>query len=171
VVRVGALVVAAALVAAPGRAPAAVLPPLVFEDQHGRRLELAALRGDVAVIVYGGRSALDDSIAWGRRVAAELRARNATAGDPADRVVAVAQMGGIPPAFRGLLRAMVRERTPPDFSLYLDWDDRLGAAFGAMPATSTVVVTDRDLGVRAVVSGRPEGAPWAVVAAAIQAVR
>jgi len=159
------LVLVAALVTA---APAAQrLPPLSFEDQEGRALSLAALRGGVVVIVYGTRDAIDDSIAWGRRLAAE---RPATAPPPAE-ILAVAQIGGVPAPFHGVVRAAVRQRMPASFSLWLDWDDRLGAIFGRHQSLPTVVVVDRDGDVRLVVVGRSDGASWDAVIELLRRLR
>lgn len=86
-VRAGALL--AALLMLTGSAVADVpptLPPLAFEDQVGRALRLDGLRGQVAVIVYGNRDAMDASTAWGRRLEADLVAHRAHApGDPLER--------------------------------------------------------------------------------------
>ena len=72
------------------------------------------------------------------------------------RILAVAQMGGIPSAFRPVIRTFVRGHTPSGFSLFLDWDDRMSALFGAHGAETTIVVSDRDGGVRLVRTGRPQ---------------
>jgi hypothetical protein len=141
----------------------APLPPLAFEDQHGGTLALAALRGAIGVIVYGDRHAMDESITWGRRLKGAL--------PPDVQIVAVAQMGGIPGPFRGLLRTAVRERAPADFSLWLDWEDRLGAVFGRHARQPTVVVADRHGEVRLVVTGPPQGAAWDAVLEQVRGLR
>lgn len=166
----GALVAALALVV--GVSGASVpprLPPLEFEDQEGRRLAFRSLRGSVVVIVYGGRQAVDDAIAWGTGLDAALRAQGAYTLDTPDtarrvRILALARMGGIPDAFRGLLRAALRERTPAGFSLWLDWEDHLATIFGAHRTLPTVVVVDRESEVRLITTGPPEGAAWDTVA-------
>jgi hypothetical protein len=163
VVRLRVLVSAAALLAAVAVAPAAapaVLPALTFQDQDGHPLDLEGLRGHVVVIVYGTREGLEHHAEWGRRIHRELighgvyRPEAPPQGRPV-RIVAVAQMGGIPPAFRPVIRTFVRGHTPTGFSLYLDWEDRLSALFGAHRSLSTVVVGDRDGRVRLVTAGRP----------------
>ena len=142
-----------------GRAEApAVLPPLSFEDQAGQMLQLASLRGRVVVIVYGARSGLDHHTEWGRRLHQAMIDRGVYRADdlPAHRqvqILALAQMGGIPSAFRPVIQRVVRGHVPSGFSLYLDWEDRMSALFGAHPTLSTVVVGDRDGAVRQVTVG------------------
>lgn len=175
--RVGALVAALVLMAslAASGVPSR-LPPLEFEDQEGRRLGFASLQGSVVVIVYGGREAMDDAIVWGRRLDAELRAQGAYTLDTPDaarsvRILALAQMGGIPDAFRGLLRTALRQRTPAGFSLWLDWEDRLATIFGGHRAQPTVVVADRQSDVHLIVTGAPHGAAWDAVAGLVHRLR
>jgi hypothetical protein len=75
-----ALAVMAALVLAGARGALphpAVMPPLTFEDQDGKKLALADLRGRVTMIVYGDRSGLEHHLAWGKRLDGDLRARRA----------------------------------------------------------------------------------------------
>ena len=146
---------------ASGRAsPPAVLPALAFQDQEGNSLRLEALRGRIVVIVYGTRDRLDDHAEWGRRLHGSLIGHGLyRADDPPDqrpvRILAMAQMGGIPSAFRPVIRTFVRSHTPTGFSLYLDWEDRMSEFFGAHGADSTVVVSDRDGGVRLITTGLP----------------
>ena len=147
----------------------AVMPPLTFEDQDGRKLALADLRGRVAILVYGDRRGLEQHVAWGKRLDGDLRARTEYRAHDAPvtrpvQIVAVAQMGGIPDAFRPMLRALLRGHVEAGYSLWLDWDDRMSALFGSRAAVSTVVVVDRAGAVRLVVSGPAEGAPYQAVA-------
>lgn len=157
------------LVASRGAVPhPAVMPPLTFEDQDGRKLALADLRGRVAIIVYGTRAGLEHHVVWGKRLDSDLRARHAyRAHDaPAARpvqILALAQMGGIPDAFRPVLRSLLRGHVETGYSLWLDWDDRMSALFGSREAISTVVVVDRAGAVRLVVSGPAEGDPYQAV--------
>lgn len=158
-------------------APAApaLLPDASFEDPGGRTLALAALRGRVVVIVYGTRGAVDQHSAWGRRVDGDLRARGVYhAEDAVDQrpvqILALAQMGGIPGSFRGMVRAWVRSHVPRDFSLWLDWENTMSALFGAHGDLSTVVIADRDGAVRLVISGPPEGAAWKQVSDLLRAL-
>lgn len=171
-VRRGALVSLLLLCALAGAARAGEsprpLPPLVFEDQEGRTLSLATLRGQAVVLVYGTRSAVEDSIAWGRRLDAELRG---STGGRAFEIVAVAQMGRIPEKFQGVVRAALRQRTPASFSLWLDWEDRMSTLFGRHRTLPTVVVADQDGQVRLVVVGRADGAPWDTVTERLRRLR
>jgi hypothetical protein len=142
----------------------AALPDLTLQDQEGRTLQFAALRGRVAIIVYGGRAGVDEHSAWGKRLDTELRQRGVYRTDDAEadrpvRILAVAEMGGIPEAFRGIIRAAVRPGVEKGYSLWLDWEDRMTRAFGAHEPHSTVLVADRQGTVLLVVSGPPTGAP------------
>jgi hypothetical protein len=163
----GALAGASAvlLLASAAAAGMAALPAATFQDQDGEMLDLASLRGRVVVIVYGTRSAVDQHIAWGKRIDGELRARGVYGvEDPHERrpvrILALAQMGGIPEAFRGMLRSYIRLHVEKGYSLWLDWEDRMSALYGAHGNLPTVVVADRDGAVRLVVSGPPDGAAW-----------
>ena len=144
------------------------LPDLAWQDQEGRALQLASLRGRVVVIVYGGRAGVEEHSAWGKRLDAELRERGVyRAEDPESgrpvRILAVAEMGGIPEAFRGLIRSAVRPGVEKGYSLWLDWDDRMKQLFGSHDPHSTVLVADREGAVRLVVGGPPTGAPLRAV--------
>jgi hypothetical protein len=177
-VRAGAVLTALLLLTAVAMANVpATLPPLVFEDQDGRTVRLDALRGQVVVIVYGNRDAMDASTAWGRRLEADLRAQEDHApGDPPPerrtvRLLALAQMGGIPEPLRPMLRSLLRAATPADFSLWLDWDDRMGRLFGAHHERPSVVVADGHGDVRLVIVGTAEGARWDAVADMMRRLR
>jgi hypothetical protein len=142
----------------------AALPELTLQDQEERTLPFAALRGQVAIIVYGGRAGVDEHTAWGKRLDEELRRRGVyRREDPESarpvRILAVAEMGGIPEVFRGMIRAGVRSGVEKGYSLWLDWEDRMTRAFGAHEPHSTVLVADREGTILLVVGGPPTGAP------------
>ena len=146
----------------------AALPELTLQDQDGRTLQFAALRGRVAIIVYGGRAGVEEHSAWGKRLDTELRQRDVYRADDAEaerpvRILAVAEMGGIPEVFRGMIRAGVRPGVEKGYSLWLDWEDRMTRAFGAHEPHSTVLVADREGAVLLVVGGPPTGAPLQAV--------
>ena len=88
------------------------LPDLALQDQEGRALQFASLRGRVVVIVFGGRAGVEEHSAWGKRLDAELKERGVyRAEDPESgrpvRILAVAEMGGIPEAFRTIIRTAI----------------------------------------------------------------
>lgn len=157
------LVAAAALLAAVAGARAdspPSLPALSLEDQEGTVLHLPELRGRVIVIVYGAREGREHHVEWGRRLHGEMIDRGVYwAGDPPEhrsvRILAVAEMGGIPSPFRPVIRRVLRGHVPPGFSLYLDWEDRMSARFGAHRSLSTIVVGDREGAVQLVTVGQP----------------
>jgi hypothetical protein len=142
-----------------------VLPGGSFEDQEGHTLQMESLQGTVVVIVYGARAGVDHHVAWGKRLDAELRDRGVyRLEDPPERrpvrILAVAQMGGIPSPFRSMLRAVLRQHVEKGFSLWLDWEDQMGKLFGAHDSLSSVVVADRAGAVHLVVVGEPGGEPY-----------
>jgi hypothetical protein len=154
----------------------ASLPAATFEDQGGKTLRLEGLRGRIVVIVYGGRSGLDHHVTWGRRLDVELRDRGVyrVEDSPHERpvvILAVAQMGGIPGPFRGMLQRYLRQHVEKGFSLWLDWEDLLKTQFGANEPVSTVVVADAEGSVRLVVSGPPTGAPYDAVSELLRTLR
>jgi hypothetical protein len=155
-------------VALAGQAAPEALPDLTLQDQESRTLQLASLRGRVVVVVYGGRAGVDEHTAWGKRLDEELRRRgifrreDPESGRPV-RILAVAEMGGIPDAFRGLIRTAIRPNVEKGYSLWLDWEDRLSRLFGNHEPHSTVLVADRDGVVRLVTGGAPAGAPLQTV--------
>jgi hypothetical protein len=166
--------VTVAIASGAGAAPRR-LPAVAFQDQEGRVLDLGSLRGRVAVIVYGGRTGLDHHLAWGRRLDAELRARGVYGhGEPLAtrpvRILAVAQMGGIPGAFREMLRAFIRPHVEAGHSLWLDWDNALSTAFGGRDGDSTVLVADRAGEVQLVVGGLPEGDAYRTVSETLKRI-
>ena len=86
-----------------------------------------------------------------------------TAEDRPVRILALAQMGGVPSPFRTMIRTVVRQHVPGGFSLWLDWDDRMRAHFGDGGAASSVVVADRASRVRLVTTEPPNDAAIAHV--------
>jgi hypothetical protein len=154
---------------APAGGQPSILPVASFQDQDGRRLDLAALRGQVVVIVYGGRSGLEQHVAWGKRLDGEMR-RYPPRSRPV-QILALAQMGGIPEAFHSLLRTAIRPHVESGHSLWLDWHDRMSTLFGAHDPASTVVVADAQGVVHLVVSGPPEGEPYRAVVELLQRLR
>lgn len=158
--RVGLLVAGLLAVAVPVSAAPLTLPSLSLHDQEGRRLDLRDLRGRVVVIVYGTRDRVDEHIGWGRRLEQAMIAHGTyratdMAEDRPVRILALAQMGGVASGFRTLIRTVLRQHTPADFSLWLDWDDRMRAHFGDGGAASSVVVADRASRVRLVTTEPP----------------
>jgi hypothetical protein len=153
----------------PARGQPSVLPDVSFQDQEGRHLELAALRGHVGVIVYGGRAAVEQHVAWGKQLDAEMR-RSPPHSRPV-QILALAQMGGIPQAFRPMLRRVIRPHVETGYSLWLDWDDQMRTLFGAHDPASTVVVADTRGAVRLVVSGPPQGEPYRAVCEELRRLR
>jgi hypothetical protein len=151
-----------------GAGASTALPDLTLQDQDGRTLQLATLRGRVVIVVYGGRAGVEEHSAWGKRLDAELRQRGVYRAEDAEaerpvRILAIAEMGGIPEVFRAIIRTAIRPGVEKGYSLWLDWDDRMNHLFGGHDPHSTVLVADRDGTVHLVVSGPPSGAPLQAV--------
>jgi hypothetical protein len=173
--RAGLLVAGLLAVAVQVSAAPLTLPSLSLQDQEGRRLELRQLRGQVVLIVYGTRDRVDEHIGWGRRLEQAMLAHGAyratdTLADRPVRILALAQMGGVPPGFRTIIRTVVRQHVPADFSLWLDWDDRMRALFGDGGTASSVVVADRTGHVRLVTTEPPNDTAVAHVVAVVRAL-
>jgi hypothetical protein len=154
---------------APAGGQPSMLPVASFQDQDGRHLDLAALRGQVVVIVYGGRSGVEQHVAWGKRLDAEMR-HYPPLSHPV-QILAFAQMGGIPEAFRSVLRRAIRPHVESGYSLWLDWNDHMSTLFGVHDPASTVVVADTRGAVRLVVSGSPEGEAYRAVNGVLRRLR
>jgi hypothetical protein len=154
---------------APAGGQPAALPVASFQDQDGRHLDLGALQGQVVVIVYGSRSGVEQHVAWGKRLAAEIH-RTPRKSRPV-RILALAQMGGIPEAFRSVVRHAIRPHVEAGHSLWLDWNDLMSARFGDHDPASTVVVADPQGRVQLVVSGPPAGDPYRAVSELVQRLR
>ena len=79
-------------------------------------------------------------------------------------------MGGIPGAFREMLRAFIRPHVEKGYSLWLDWEDSVSTAFGGRDGDSTVLVADRAGEVRLVVCGLPEGDAFRTVSETLKRI-
>jgi hypothetical protein len=123
----------------------------------------------VVVIVYGSRSGVEQHVAWGKRLDGEVR-RQPPRNRPV-QILALAQMGGIPEAFRALLRTAIRPHVDSGYSLWLDWNDHMSTLFGTHDPASTVVVADTQGVVHLVVSGPPEGEGYRAVVELLQRLR
>jgi hypothetical protein len=157
----------------PGAPPAgghpSVLPGAAFQDQDGRRLDLAALRGHVVLIVYGSRSGDEQHVSWGKRLDGEVRRQPPR--NPPQQILSHAQMDGITDAFRAQLRTAIRPHVESGYSLLLDWIDHMFTLFGTHDAASNVVVADSQGVVHLVVSGPPEGEGYRAVVELLQRLR
>ena len=164
--------------AARGTAPADPKPAaLLFEDQFGRKAELASLRGHVAVLVYGDRRGTDDCRALGEQLhtlfhptakgLSPAKARSAPvaplAGVPAGRpspdviVVPVACAGKVPGVVRDMIASSVKKASP-DVPVWLDFTGAMQDGYGLEAGQPNVAVFDAAGRPRLTVKGTPDAA-------------
>jgi len=158
---------AVAILARPGRSQAAnpprhpPMPSIVLEDQFNRKKQLASERGDVIVIIFGDRQAVQLNQDTGSALHVHLHptARGKTPGEAAKapvrpienwpqgvplpdvRVVPVACVGKVPGVVANLVRSQIRGKSP-DVAVYLDFEDQMKRHFGVTAGVSNVVVVD-----------------------------
>lgn len=156
-----ALVVLAPVGAQPPGAPAAKPVELVLEDQFDRKADLAALRGNVVVLVFGDRKGTDTCRALGEQlhVCWHPAAKGQTAAkaqaapvapleglkpgqvSPNVIVVPVACCGNAPPKVRTTIRTQIAKGSP-DVVVWLDFADAMKGQFGLTAGEANVVVID-----------------------------
>jgi hypothetical protein len=185
-------VVALVLVAAASRGepPQAPLPVVVMEDQFERRHDLAALRGDVVVLIYGDRKSAEANKALGEwlhvhfhpaargRPPAEARQAPVRPVDglppgarsPDVRVIAVACVGKVPAVVRKVIQGQFRAASP-DVAVWLDFEDQMRREFAFVPGVPNVAVFDPQGGYRHHAAGAPTQESAARLAEVVEAVR
>jgi hypothetical protein len=155
--------------------PAAVPADLVLEDQFDRKADLADLRGQVVVLVYGDRKATDPCRAVGEalhvrwhpdakgqppakaRAAAVLPLDGLKPGQvsPDVTVVPVACCGKVPGPVKALIRGQVAKASP-DAVVWLDFADTLKATYGQSAGEPNLLVFDAAGRLRMKVNGTPD---------------
>jgi hypothetical protein len=143
----------------PAPAPKAV--ELVMEDQFERKTDLADLRGNVVVLVFGDRKGTDACrtlgeqlhVCWHPTAKGEPPAKAQTApvtpldglkpGQVAPNVIVVpvACCGKVPAAVRPAIRNGVAKGSP-DVVVWLDYADAMKGMFGLSAGETNVVVID-----------------------------
>lgn len=188
-----ALLILAAASAQPAAAqqPAAPMAAeLVLEDQFDRKADLAALRGQVVILVYGDRKATDlcrtvgESlhVCWHPDAKGQPAAKAAAApvvplenlkpgqASPNVVVVPVACCGKVPAPIRGVIRGQIAKGAP-DVVVWLDFADALKTMFGQTAGEPNLVVFDATGRVRMKVNGTPDQAAMDRVVKAVQELR
>jgi hypothetical protein len=170
-VRMTLLVAGLTLFAGPLQAQKAP-PAIAMEDQFERPHDVADLRGDVVVLVYGDRKSADANKKLGENLhvtfhptakgLAPAEAQKAPVRPLADQpagaksvdvhAVAVASVGKVPALVRVVIRKSIRGGSP-DVPVWLDFDDQLKRQFGLVAGVPNVVVLDRNGYARYVASG------------------
>lgn len=183
-------ILAAALFALAGAAVAQEPAPLALEDQFDRKVDLAAYRGSVVVLVYGDRRGTDACKALGEQLhvcwhpdakgqpPAKAQAAPVVGLDglppgkaaPDVRVIPVACCGRVPGPIRGVIRTQIAKGAP-DVPVWLDFGDAMKANFGLTPGEPNLVVIDAAGRPRGKVNGTPDAATLDGVVRTVQQLR
>ena len=170
------MAVSAATAQQPVQMQAAPQPvALVMEDQFERKADLADLRGNVAILVYGDQKATDTSRKVGEslhtcwhpdakgqppakaRVApvAPLTDLKPGQASPNVVVVPVACCGKVPGFVRGTIRGEIAKGSP-DVVVWLDFADQMKTTFGLTAGEPNLVVFDGNGRLRFKCNGTPD---------------
>jgi hypothetical protein len=156
-----AIVAIAPLNGQPQPAPAPKAVELVLEDQFERKADLAALRGNVVILVYGDRKGTDACRTLGEQLhvcwhpaakglppakaqmAPVVPLEGLKPGQTAPNVIVVpvACCGKVPSAVQPAIRSGVAKGSP-DVIVWLDYADTMKGMFGLTAGETNVVVID-----------------------------
>jgi hypothetical protein len=163
---------------------------LVLEDQFERKADLADLRGQVVILVYGDRRATDLC----RTVGESLHVcwHPDAKGQPASKaqaapvvlldnlkpgqvspnvvVVPVACCGKVPGAIKGTIRSQIAKAIP-DSVVWLDFGDTLKGMFGQTAGEPNLAVFDAEGRLRMKINGTPDQAAMDRLTKAVQGLR
>jgi hypothetical protein len=147
--------------AQPRAVPAPKPTELVLEDQFDRKADLADLRGNVVILVFGDRKGTDACRTLGEQLhvcwhptakgqppaKAQMAPVVALEGlkpgqvSPNVIVVPVACCGKVPAAVRGTISKQIA-KSSPDVVVWLDYADTMKTMFGLTAGETNVVVID-----------------------------
>ncbi|WP_439631341.1 hypothetical protein [Gemmata sp.] len=183
---------AVAVVALPlaAQPPAAAPTALVLGDQFDRKADLADLRGQVVVVVYGDRKATDACrtlgeslhVCWHPDAKGQPPAKAQAApvvplanlkpgqASPNVAVVPVACCGKVPPAIHRIIRTQIAKASP-DAVVWLDFGDTLKTMFGQTAGEPNVLVFDATGVLRMKLSGAPDPTAMDALVKSVQALR
>jgi hypothetical protein len=137
-------------------------PELTLPDQHERQHDLAKMRGDVVVLLYGDREGARQNQEIGERLHVEfhptakgltgVKASQAPVAPLADlpqgkrspdvKVIPVACVGKVPNVVRNVIRNQVKKAT--ETLVWLDFEDRMKDTFGLTAGEPNLVVIDAE---------------------------
>lgn len=140
---------------------AARLPFVQMEDQFERANDVAKLRGDVVVLIYGDRKSADANRELGEilHVTFHPTAKGQPAGrarqapvrplpnqmpgtkSPDVHAIAVACIGKVPPLVLKIIRNQIRQAAP-EVPVWLDVEEAMKQQFSLSPGVPNVVVLD-----------------------------
>jgi hypothetical protein len=155
------LVVASAWLSAQSPPMPVAVPRVVMEDQFERRQDIAALRGQIVVLIYGDRKSADANKHLGELLhvhfhptarglpPAEARrapvkpVASAAKGrmSPEVQTIPVACIGRVPAVVKKLIAGQFRKASP-DVPVWLDFDDQMRRDFEFAPGVPNVAIFD-----------------------------
>ena len=183
-------VVACAAVPALAQPPAVAPTSLVLGDQFDRKADLADLRGQVVVVVYGDRKATDACrtlgeslhVCWHPDAKGQPPAKAQAApvvplanlkpgqASPNVAVVPVACCGKVPAAIQRIVRNQIAKASP-DAVVWLDFGDTLKTGFGQTAGEPNVLVLDANGTLRMKLTGAPDQTAMDALVKTVQALR
>jgi hypothetical protein len=163
---------------------------LVLEDQFDRKADLADLRGQVVILVYGDKDATDKCrkvgeslhICWHptakglppakAQAAPVVPLENLRPGQvsPNVIVVPVACCGKVPGLIHGMIRSEIA-KSAPDVVVWLDFADRLKTSYGLSPGEPNLLVFDATGRLKMKINGTPDQPAMDRVVKAVQELR
>ena len=163
---------------------------LTFEDQFGRKAELATVRGFVTVLVYGDRNGTEVCREYGEHLHTLFhptakgqppeKARQAPvvalAGVPAGKaspdvvVVPVACAGKVPGVVKDIIQSQVK-KVSPSVTVWMDFVGTMEQKYGMRAGDVNLVVVDAAGHVRLKVNGTPDRATGEKLVQTIQNLR
>jgi hypothetical protein len=175
---------------APAPAPAPKAVELVMEDQFERKTDLAGLRGNVVVLVFGDRKGTDACRALGEQLHVcwhpgakglpPARAQSAPVvpleglkpgqASPNVIVVPVACCGKVPAPVRATIGKQIAKASP-DVVVWLDFGDAMKGMFGLTAGETNVVVIDATGVARMKLNGVIDQPTMDVLVKTVQAIR
>jgi hypothetical protein len=163
---------------------------LVLEDQFDRKADLAELRGQVVILIYGDRKANELCKTVGESL--HLCWHPSAKGQPAAKaqaapvvpldnlkpgqlspnvvVVPVACCGKVPGPIRGAIRGQIAKAVP-DSVVWLDFGDTLKGMYGQTASEPNLVVFDTVGRMRMNLNGTPDQAAMDKVTSLVQDLR
>lgn len=188
-----AVFLGAALAAAQQPAPIQPAPQpvsLELEDQFNRKANLADLRGQVAILVYGDKDAKDSCrqlgealhVCWHPDAKGQMPAKaqaapvvpleNLKAGQVSTNVVVVpvACCGKVPGFVHRVICNDIAKKSP-DVVVWLDFADSMKGMFGLTPGQANVVVFDATGRLQLKINGIPDQAKMDSMVKMVQELR
>jgi hypothetical protein len=163
---------------------------LVLQDQFERKADLAALRGQVVILVYGDQKATDTCrkvgeslhVCWHPEAKGKPPAKAQAApvvplenlkpgqASPNVLVVPVACCGKVPGVVQGIIRDQVAKGSP-DVVVWMDFAEHMKTAFGQTAGEPNVVVFDCAGRLRWKCLGTPDQAAMDRLVPTVQSLR